>query len=106
MDLWLLLSFTCHFSYVLMGGCAGWSSLLLALGFPHKFVCGFSSLFVRASSQVTLGGSSLSLAEAFLSVCDTLVDLSLLVARETSPVFVGRSSINWASGSYHVSAKD
>ena len=70
MDLWLLLSFSCHCSYILMGGCAGWSSLLLALGFPHKFVCACSSLFVRASSQVTSGGcSSLSSAEAFLSTC-------------------------------------
>ena len=106
MDLWLLLSFSCHCSYILMGGCAGWSSLLLALGFPHKFVCGCSSVFVRASSQVTSGGSSLSLAEVFLSMCDVLVDFSLLVVRETSPVLVGASSVIGASGSSDVSAKD
>ena len=106
MDSWLLLSCSCHCSYILMGGCAGWSFLLLALGFLHKFVCGCSYLFVRASSQVTSGGSSLSLAEAFLSICDVLIDFSLLAVRETCPVLMGGSSVIGASGSSHVSTKD
>ena len=76
--------------------------------FPHKFVCGCSSLFVRASSQVTSGlqVTSLSSAEAFLSTCDVLVDFSLLVVRETCPVLMGGSSVIGASGSSHVSTKD
>ena len=90
-----------------MGGCAGWSSLLLALGFPHKFVCACSSLFVRASSQVTLGGGGfISIIGRGIPMCDVLVDFSLLVVRETSPVFVGASSVIGASGSSDVSAKD
>ena len=39
-------------------------------------------------------------------MCDVLVDFSLLVVRETSPVFVGASSVIGASGSSDVSAKD
>ena len=88
------------------GWLAGWSSLLLALGFPHKFVCGCSSLFVRASSKVTLGGSSPFVSEAFLSMFDVFVDFSLLVVRETSPVLVGGSSVIGTSGSSDVSVKD
>ena len=45
-----------------MGGYEGGSSLL-ALGVPHKFLHGCSSLLVRASSRVTSWGSSLCAAE-------------------------------------------
>ena len=39
-------------------------------------------------------------------MCDILVDLSLLGAAVTTPVFVGASSIIVASGSSCVAAKD
>ena len=74
--------------------------------FSSKILCVCSSLVVRASSQVTLGGSSLSSAKAFLSLCDVLVDFSLLAVRETSPVLERASSAIGASGFFDVSAKD
>ena len=40
------------------------------------------------------------------SLCDVMVDSSLLVAEETSPILVGSSSIIVASGSAHVAAQD
>ena len=51
-------------------------------------------------------GSSLFAAEALLSMCDVVMDSSLLVAEETSPVLVGSSSVIVASGSTHVAAQD
>ena len=39
-------------------------------------------------------------------MCDVLVDSSLLVAEETSPVLVGSSSVIVASDSSCVAAKD
>ena len=39
-------------------------------------------------------------------MCDVMVDSSLLVAEETSPVLVGRSSVIVANGSAHVAAQD
>ena len=72
-----------------MGGCEGDSSLLLALGVPHKVLHGCSSLLVRASSQVTSWGSPLCAAEGLHSICDVLLVNSLHMARKTSPVLVG-----------------
>ena len=40
------------------------------------------------------------------SMCDVLVDSSLLVAGETSPVLVGGSSVIVATGSSPVATKD
>jgi len=51
-------------------------------------------------------GSSLFAAEALLSMCDVVMDSSLLVAEETSPVLVGSSSVIVASGSAHDAAQD
>ena len=51
-------------------------------------------------------GSSVFAAEVLLSMCDVVVDSSLLVAEETSPVLVGSSSVIVASGSTHVAAQD
>ena len=39
-------------------------------------------------------------------MCDVLVDSSLHVAEETSPVLVGSSTVIVASGSAHVAAQD
>lgn len=72
-----------------MGGCEGGSSLLVALGVPHKFLHGCSSLLVRASSKVTSWGLSLCAAEGLHAMCDVLLVTSLHVAREISPVLVG-----------------
>ena len=88
-----------------MDGCEGGSSLLLALGIPHKFLHGCSYLLVRASSRVTSWGSSLCAAEGLHSMCDVLLVTSICVARETSR-FGGGSSITGASGSSCVAAKD
>lgn len=74
--------------------------------FSSQILCVCSSLVVRASSQVTLGGSSLSSAKAFLSLFDVLVDFSLLCGEETFPVLERVSSAIRASGFFDVSAKD
>jgi len=52
------------------------------------------------------GGGFISIIGRGIPMCDVLVDFSLLVVRETSPVFVGASSVIGASGSSDVSAKD
>ena len=46
------------------------------------------------------------MAEGLLSMCDVLVDFSLLVVGETSPVFVGGSSVIVASDPSWVAAMD
>ena len=88
-----------------MDGCEGSSSLLLALGVPHTFLHECSFLLVRASFRVTSQGLSLCAAEGLHSICDVLLVTSLHVARETSS-FGGSSSVNGASGSSRVTAKD
>ena len=50
-------------------------------------------------------GLSLFAAEALLSMYAVVVDSSLLVAEETSPVLVGHSSVIAASCSAHVAAQ-
>ena len=61
---------------------------------------------MKASSRFISRGSALFAAEELFSMCDVLVDFSLLVVRETSPVLVGGSSVIGASGSSDFSAKD
>ena len=61
---------------------------------------------MRAPSRVNSGSSSLFATERIMSLCDVLVDTSLLVVGETSPVLVGSSSVIVASGSTHVAAQD
>ena len=46
------------------------------------------------------------MAEGLPHLCDVLVDSSLLVVGETSPVLVKVSSVIVASGSSHVVSKD
>ena len=60
---------------------------------------------MRASSRFTSGGSPLFVAEELFSMCDVLVDSSLLVVGETSPVLVWGSSVIVATGSSPVGAK-
>ena len=52
---------------------------------------------MRTSSRITSG---------LISICDALVDSSLLVVGETSPVLVEGSSVIVASVISHVSGKD
>ena len=73
--------------------------------FLTHFLHGCSCLLVKVSSQVTSWGSSLCAAEGLHSMCDALLVTSLHVARETSS-FGGSSSVNGASGSSRVTAKD
>ena len=61
---------------------------------------------MRASSLLTSMGSFLCVAEGLLSMCGVLMDSSLLVAGDTSPVIVGGYSVIVASDSSHVAAKD
>ena len=89
-----------------MGISTGGSSLLRTIGFPHKFEAGCSSLLVRASSRFTSGGSPLFVAEELFSMCDVLVNSSLLVVGETSSVLVEVSSVTVASDSSCVAAKN
>ena len=72
-----------------------------------------SSFGTRCSSQIlawlllsTCEGLLSSYFRGLISMCDILVDLSLLGAAVTTPVFVGASSIIVASGSSCVAAKD
>ena len=88
-----------------MGGCEGDSSLLLALGVPHKFLHGCASLLVRASSQVTSWGSSLCAAEGLHSICDVLL-VNSTYGKENLSSFGGGSSVTGASDSSRVAAKD
>ena len=76
-----------------MGGLAEGASLLLALSIPQKFYCGCSSQLMRAPSRVNSGCSSPFATEGIMSLCDVLVDTSLLVAGKTSLVLVGISSV-------------
>ena len=46
------------------------------------------------------------MAEGLLSMCGVLMDSSLLVAGDTSPVILGGYSVIVASDSSHVAAKD
>ena len=61
---------------------------------------------MKASSRFISRGSALFAAEELFSMCDVLVDSSLLVVGETSPVLVGGSSVIVATGSSPVAAKD
>ena len=61
---------------------------------------------MRASSQLTSRGSFLYVAEGLLFMCGVLMDSSLLVAGDTSPVMVGGYSVIVASDSSCVAAKD
>ena len=88
-----------------MGGSAEGSSLLLALGIPHNFYRGCSSQLMRAPSRVNSGSSSLFATERIMSLCDVLVDTSLLVVGETSPVLV-EVSVIVTSDSSRIAAKN
>ena len=89
-----------------MGGLAEGASLLLALSIPQNFYRGCSSQLMRAPSRVNSGSSSLFATERIMSLCDVLVDTSLLVAGETSLVLVGIFSVIVASGSSRVATMD
>ena len=89
-----------------MGGSAEGSSLLLALGIPHNFYRGCSSQLMRAPSRVNSGSSSLFATERIMSLCDVLVDTSLLVVGETSLVLVGISSVIVASDPSRLATND
>ena len=80
-------------------------SLLLALGIPHNFYRGCSSQLMRAPSRVNSGSSSLFATERIMSLCDVLVDTSLLVVGETSPVLV-EVSVIVTSDSSRIAAKN
>ena len=61
---------------------------------------------MKASSRFISRGSALFAAEELFSMCDVLVNSSLLVVGETSPVLVEGSSVIVASVISHVSGKD
>ena len=89
-----------------MGGSVEGSSLLLALDIPHNCYHGCSSQLMRAPSRVNSGCSSPFATEGIMSLCDVLVDTSLLVAGKTSLVLVGISSVIVASDPSHVATND
>ena len=60
---------------------------------------------MKASSRFISRGSALFAAEELFSMCDVLVNSSLLVVGETSPVLVGGSSVIVDTGSSPVGAK-
>ena len=63
-------------------------SLHVALGVPHLFSQGSSTLVVTGSSQVTSGALSLFAAEGLLPRCNVL-EGSYLLAGESSAVLAG-----------------
>ena len=77
---------------------ASWGSSVVGVGYQLNYV-GWAPL------KLLQGGSSLSSAEVFLSMCDVLVNSSLLVVGETSPVLV-EVSVIVTSDSSRVAAKN
>ena len=64
-------------------------SLHVALGVPHLFSQGSSTLVVTGSSQVISGASSLFTGEGLLPRCNVLEGSYLILAGESSTALAG-----------------